>query len=106
MARLVRLSPGAYADVREIARFISHRISPLSASRWQTRFESAVARLATEADRRPEALEAAALGVDLREMLHGRRPHVYRVLFTIDGDTVIVQRVRHAAQNQLTEDDV
>jgi plasmid stabilization system protein ParE len=106
MARIVCLSAGAYADIREIARFISQRVSPLSASRWQTRIASAIDRLATEADQWPEAVEAAALGIDLREMLHGRRPHVYRALFTIGGNTVTVQRVRHAAQNQLTEDDV
>lgn len=106
MARLVYLSPGAYTDLREIVRFISQNVSSGSASRWQARIESAIDRLTTEADQWPEALEATALGIDLREMLHGRRPHVYRVLFTISGNRVTVQRVRHAAQNQLAGDDV
>lgn len=106
MARLVFINPGAYDDIREIARYISRRVSLLSASRWHTRIALAIERLTTEADRWPEALEAAALGINLREMLHGRRPHVYRVLFTISGNTVTVQRVRHAAQDQLTSDDI
>jgi hypothetical protein len=50
--------------------------------------------------------EAADLGLDLRELLYGRRRDVYRVLFTIDGQTVNVLRVRHAAQDRLTPRDI
>jgi len=46
------------------------------------------------------------LGFDLRMLLYGRGRHVYRILFTIDGDTVNVLRVRHAAQDWLTEDEL
>jgi plasmid stabilization system protein ParE len=106
MARTVLLTPGAYADVREITRFIAGRVSPASAARWHAAIEAAIGRLATEADRWPQADEAAELGIDLREMLHGRQRHVYRVLFTLDGDTVNVLRVRHAAQDHLRPDDV
>ena len=106
MARSVFLRPGAYADVREITRFISERVSPASAARWHAGIEAAIGRLATEADRWPQADEAADLGTDLREMLHGRQRHIYRVLFTIDGDTVNVHRVRHATQDRLQPGDV
>jgi len=41
----------------------------------------------------------------LRELLYGRRRNVYRILFTIDGQTVNVLRVRHSAQNRLTPGD-
>src|SRR4051794_990182 len=103
MARAVSLRPGADTDLREIARYISQRVSPASATRWLTAIQATVARLATDADRCPQADEAADLGIDLRELLHGRRPHVYRILFTIAGDTVNVLRVRHAAQDRLAE---
>lgn len=106
MARTVQLRPGAQTDLRESARYISQRVSGTSASRWLTAIQATIARLATDADRYPQADEAADLGIDLREQLHGKRPHVYRVLFTIDGDTVNVLRVRHAAQDRLTTDDV
>jgi plasmid stabilization system protein ParE len=42
----------------------------------------------------------------LRELLYGRRRNVYRILFTIDGQTVNILRVRHAAQDRLTPEDV
>jgi toxin ParE1/3/4 len=106
MARTVQLRPGAQTDLREITRYISQRVSQTSANRWLTAIQSTIARLATDADRYPQADEAADLNIDLREQLHGRRPHVYRILFIIDGDTVNVIRVRHAAQDRLTADDV
>jgi len=106
MARTVQLRPGAQADLREITRYISQRVSAASAARWLTAIQATIARLATDADQCPQADEAVDLGVDLRELLHGRRPHVYRILFTIADDTVNVLRVRHAAQDRLTADDV
>lgn len=38
-------------------------------------------------------------------MLYGRRRQVYRILFTIEGNTVLIHHVRHTAQDRLTEDD-
>jgi plasmid stabilization system protein ParE len=106
MPRLVHLHPGAYADVLQITGSIAHRASAASAARWKTRIESAIGRLGAEADRWPEADEASELGIDLRMMPCGRRPHVYRILFTIDGQTVNVLRVRHTAQDRLAPGDV
>ncbi len=40
------------------------------------------------------------------ELLYGRRRSAYRILFTIDGQTVNVLRVRHAAQDRLKPGDV
>ena len=106
MARAVVIRPVASANLRGHARYISQRASQIAADRWLIAIQTTIARLATDADRYPEADEAADLGIDLREQLHGRRPHVYRILFTIIGDTVNVLRVRHAAQDRLAEDDV
>ena len=106
MARQVNLQPGAYADIREIAGFIARRVSPHAAARWHARIHAALGRLATDADRWPEADEAASLGIDLRMMLNGKRPHVYRVLFTFDDENVNVLRIRHAAQDRLEPDDI
>ena len=50
--------------------------------------------------------EAADLGVELRQLLYGKRRNVYRILFTIEGGTVNVLRIRHAAQDRLTPEDV
>ncbi len=62
--------------------------------------------LAKDARSWPEADEAALLELDLRCRTVGRGRHVYRVLFTVDGGTVDVFRIIHAAQDYLTEDDL
>ena len=54
----------------------------------------------------PLADEAADLGIELRQTLFGKRRHVYRILYTFDGDTVHIHRVRHAAQDRLSADDL
>jgi hypothetical protein len=52
------------------------------------------------------AHEADDLGIDLREALFGRKPNIYRLLFTIHGSEVRIQYVRHAARDWLTEADL
>ena len=65
------------------------------------------AMLAFDPHRYPQADEAEELGLDLRELSIGvGRGTAHRVLFTIVGDSVIVQRVRQAAQDRLTDDDL
>ena len=93
------------ADIRAVVAWRSQR-SPLSAARLHAGLLAAIRTLANNPDRCPLADEAADLGLDLRELLYGRRRNVYRVLFTIEGQTVNVLRVRHAAQDRLTPGDV
>jgi plasmid stabilization system protein ParE len=95
----------AMADIRAATLWRSRR-SPSNAARWHAGVLNAIRALANNPDRCPLADEAADLGVDLRQLLYGRRPHVYRILFTIDGQTVNVLRDRHAAQDRLAPDDL
>ena len=78
------MEPGAEDDVRHIARFISRRVSPRSAANWHARVRGVIGRLSGDAEQWGEADEAGEVGVDLRCRLFGRRPHVYRILFTYD----------------------
>jgi plasmid stabilization system protein ParE len=88
-----------------VVRSISRTVSVTSAVNWRRRIEAAIQALADDAHQWPEADEAASLNRNLRCRLFGRRRHVYRILFTIDGNTVTVHRVRHAAMDTLTHDD-
>ena len=42
-----------------------------------------------------------ALGCEVRHLLHGKRRGVYRILFSIVGDTVWILRIRHSALGPL-----
>ncbi len=105
MTHTVIVSPRALADIQRNAGWMARHFSVRSADRWLAGTEAAVQSLAVRPERCPEADEAADLGLDLRVLFHGRRPHVFRILFTIDGATVNVHRVRHAAQDRLAADD-
>ena len=62
----------------------------------------AIAKLSTLPERHPIAEEESEqLGVIPREMLYGRRRGVFRILFSIEGDTVTLHYVRHSAQGPI-----
>jgi plasmid stabilization system protein ParE len=97
--------PRARSDITATASWLA-RSSPTAAARWRTSLFRIVENLETDPNRYPAADEAADLGVELRELLYRRHRNVYRVLFTIDGETVNVHRVRHASQDRLSPDDI
>ena len=39
--------------------------------------------------------ESEQVGITLRQMLYGRRPNVYRILYSVEGDTISLHYVRH-----------
>ena len=106
--RMVRVRPRASADLVAIAVGIARTTSLTAAVRWRQRIAGVIRALADDADQWPEADEAADLGIDLRYRQFGRGRHTLRVLFTVDDSTqtVNVLRVRHAAQDRLSADDV
>ena len=97
--------PRAQADITTATTWLA-RTSPAAAVRWRRSLLSIVEKLETNPSLYPVADEAADLGLELRELLYGRRRSMYRILFTIDGQTVNVLRVRHAAQDRLKPGDV
>ena len=93
-------------DIREAVRWMAENLSPRVARSWHTGLMNALDSLEQNPDRCPLAEEAEELHVELRELLYRRQRTVYRVLFTITGTTVDVLRVRHAAQDRLTDADI
>lgn len=106
MIHTLNIRPRANADIDGVFVRITRTVSPASAARWYTGVIRKIRTLARHPERGPLADEAAALGFDMRVMLYGRGRQIYRILYTIDGTTVNVLRVRHAAQDWLTADDV
>jgi mRNA-degrading endonuclease RelE of RelBE toxin-antitoxin system len=37
-------------------------------------------------------------------LLYGRRPGIYRILYTIVGETVFILRIRHSARGSLEQE--
>ena len=97
----VRLQRLATHDLDE-AYCWAARHAPQAAARWLERFQSALQSLDTHPERCGKAREDAAAPCELREFHFGKKPSVFRVIFTIDSDVVRVLRIRRAQRRQLT----
>ncbi len=63
--------------------------------RWFLALEEAISSLAEFPERCPLAPENASFPFEVRHLLYGHKPHVYRILFTTIGNTVYVLHIRH-----------
>ncbi len=80
--------------------------SLVDASRWLDRFQIALQSLNERPDRCRIAQENGKVAAELRDFLFGKRPYVFRVVFTIDGDVVRVSRIRRSQRRSLSAEDL
>jgi plasmid stabilization system protein ParE len=71
--------------------------------RWFLALEDAIASLVNFPQRCPLAPENSEFPFEVRQLLYGRKPHVYRILFTIEGETVHVMHIRHGRRRPLSK---
>jgi mRNA-degrading endonuclease RelE of RelBE toxin-antitoxin system len=78
------------------------------AARWYNGLERAVYTLETRPNRCPGAPEARKMKRQLRHLLYGVKPHVYRVIFEVDErrHNVWVLTIRHGARKPLKPADL
>jgi plasmid stabilization system protein ParE len=69
--------------------------------RWFLALEDAIATLSKFPERCQLAPENSRFPFEVRQLLYGRKPHTYRILFTIEGDTVYVLHIRHGRRQPL-----
>jgi plasmid stabilization system protein ParE len=106
MAKVLITGP-AKLDIQESHDWWSANRSQEQASRWYVGIHAVIKSLQQDPERCGVALENPLLIRGLRQLLYGlgRKP-THRIVFTIDGDSVIVLRVRHVSQDALTADDI
>jgi toxin ParE1/3/4 len=105
MPYVVQITDRALADVDEAIAWIAQS-APQAAANWHSRLLAKVQKLENTPESCPLAEEAAELGIELREMLFGKRSGVWRILFTVGRDTVNVLHVRHGARDRLTAEEL
>jgi plasmid stabilization system protein ParE len=101
----VRLQPAAAVDLEQ-AYDHAARQAPQTAARWLSRFQQVLRSLERNPDRRALAPENRWSRRELRQYLYGKRSHVYRAVFTIEGETVWILRIRRAVRRPLTRDEL
>ena len=99
MTYRVHVTATAKAEADAAYGWLAERMS--RAADWFNGLVDAVESLAEMPARCGLARENRHFDEDVRQLLYGKRPHVYRILFVIRGDVVYVLHVRHAARKAL-----
>ncbi len=103
MAFRVELSVQAERDADAILEWLSAEHAGETGVRWFLQLEEAISSLATFPERCHLAHESVQFPFEVRQLLYGRRPHVYRILFAIDGAIVTILHVRHGRRGRETQ---
>ncbi len=102
--RRVVVTQRAASQLNSVADWIAEP-APETAERWFAEFVAKIQSLEKFCERCPRARENQHMPFELHELLFGRRRQ-WRVLFTIRGDDVLVMAIRHAAQDDVTLEDL
>ena len=95
MAFRVEVSLEAERDAEGILEWLLSQQTGQAGIDWFLALDDAFASLAQFPERCPIASENPRFPFEVRQLLYGRKPHIYRILFTIAGDTVQVLHIRH-----------
>ena len=86
MAYRVKVSRSAKADADKAYEWMKQQYSEAQATKWFNGMVDAVNSLQDFPHRCPFAPESEELGVELRQLLYGKRSATYRIVFTIVTD--------------------
>lgn len=108
MNRHIRTLSRAHRDVAAILRWIAvEQKSKDGANRWLSAYQAAVRKLAKSPESCGLAFEDNGQEPRVRQFLFKtRRGSVYRGLFTIKADEIVILRVRGAGQPPLEPDEL
>jgi toxin ParE1/3/4 len=102
MAFRVETSAQAESDAGAILEWLLSQHAGETGIRWFLALDDAISSLATFPERCPFPLETVRFPFEVRQLLYGRKPHVYRILFTIEGDKVNVLHIRHGRRKPVS----
>jgi plasmid stabilization system protein ParE len=97
----VEISVQAERDAEAILKWLLEERSGQTGIDWFLGLDDAFASLAEFPERCPVAPESARFPFEVRQLLYGKKPHVYRILFTIETDTVQILHIRHGRRKPL-----
>ena len=105
MAFRVLVDPAALVEAEEAFLWLRQR-APNEAVRWFHGLWKAVDSLQEMPTRCPLSQESLVLRRSIRQLLFGKPPDVYRILFVVVNDEVRVLRIRHGAKRGLEQPDL
>jgi toxin ParE1/3/4 len=107
MAYRVEIARNAEAELEELYLWVVAR-APGQGAKWFNGLERAVVSLDQQPKRCPVAPESIDPDRPVRVLSYGRKPHVYRIFFTIDDDAEVVRvvHVRRSARRPATPEEL
>src|SRR5258706_10465329 len=99
MAYRVRLTPRAARDADLIYRRVTVEV-PFPGLRWYDKLIRTLESLDTFPERGQIVEDFSRAGHLVRRILFGRKPHVYRIYYSIEGETVLILHIRHGARRE------
>src|SRR5262245_53021163 len=99
----VIIQPNAETELAAAYQY-RYALGPQAAALWVPGIVEAINSLEQFPARCPLAPENGHFDEEIRQLLYGARRDVFRILFTIQEDTVHVLHIRHGAQQYLHEE--
>ncbi|MBZ5727384.1 MAG: type II toxin-antitoxin system RelE/ParE family toxin [Acidobacteriia bacterium] len=99
MAFRVRFLPRARQDLETIYRRVIQE-APLRGAEWFEGLERSVYSLRYHPERCPIIPELSTATDDVRRLLHGNYPHIYKVYYHLVGQIVEILHIRHGARRE------
>lgn len=99
----VETSAEAEQDADAILEWLISQHAGDTGLRWFLALQGAIASLAQFPERCSVAPESSTFPFEVRHLLYGDPPHVYRILFTIQDKTVYILHVRHGRRQPLKQ---
>lgn len=101
MAFHVEISTQAESDAEGILEWLLSEHAGETGLRWFLALDDAIASLSMFPQRCPLALENLQFPFEVRQLLYGRKPHLYRILFTVKGENVNILHIRHGRREPI-----
>jgi plasmid stabilization system protein ParE len=99
----VIITPSAKADIFETNTWLLENYPDL-ANDWIWGIAQAVASLSKFPERCAVSSESEAFDVVVRQLIYGKKPNMYRILFSIQNEKVYILRVRSTKQKGLLDE--
>jgi plasmid stabilization system protein ParE len=105
MAYSVRMTRRSFSDIEAVMEWMSAQ-SEGRGEAWFQGLTDAIFSLEELSRIGSIAPESEDIGREIRQLFHGKRRQMYRILYEIQGETIMVLRVRHTAQAPVDAEDL
>ena len=102
----VRITRKAEHDIDAALNWFRENLAEAAANRWFANLLRKIDTLESLPTRCGMAAESDEMGVELRELMFGRRPAIYRIVFLTDGAVVHILRIRHRRRDSLKPEEL